>query len=63
MTQIAYLGNWAFTVERSAPMVPPVGLQHLGFALPAAMGAKDHEPRRAMLALAGDFGLQFTFAS
>jgi 5-guanidino-2-oxopentanoate decarboxylase len=32
----------------------------LGFALPAALGAKLSSPARAVIALAGDFGLQFT---
>jgi thiamine pyrophosphate-dependent acetolactate synthase large subunit-like protein len=34
----------------------------LGFALPAAIGAKIGSPARAVAALAGDFGLQFTLA-
>jgi thiamine pyrophosphate-dependent acetolactate synthase large subunit-like protein len=32
----------------------------LGFALPAAVGAKIAQPERAVVAVAGDFGLQFT---
>jgi thiamine pyrophosphate-dependent acetolactate synthase large subunit-like protein len=32
----------------------------LGFALPAAIGAKISSPARAVAALAGDFGVQFT---
>ncbi len=38
----------------------PSGYGTLGFALPAALGAKISSPARAVLALAGDFGLQFT---
>src|SRR6202035_1519702 len=32
----------------------------LGFARPAALGAKLSSPARAVIALVGDFGLQFT---
>ena len=38
----------------------PSGYGTLGYALPAALGAKMATPERAVIALAGDFGLQFT---
>ena len=38
----------------------PCGYGALGFALPAAIGAKIAQPGRPIVALAGDFGLQFT---
>jgi 5-guanidino-2-oxopentanoate decarboxylase len=38
----------------------PSGYGTLGFAMPAAIGAKIAAPARAVLALAGDYGLQFT---
>ena len=60
MTQIAYLGNYAFPVERPGLWFHPSGYGTLGYALPAAIGAKIAEPERAVLALAGDFGVQFT---
>jgi 5-guanidino-2-oxopentanoate decarboxylase len=60
MTQIAYLGNYAFAAEHPGVWFHPSGYGTLGYALPAAIGAKIAQPQRPMLALAGDFGLQFT---
>jgi 5-guanidino-2-oxopentanoate decarboxylase len=60
MTQIAYLGNYAFVTDGPGQWFHPSGYGTLGFALPAAVGAKISSPARAVLALAGDFGLQFT---
>ena len=60
MTQIAYLGNYAFAAERPGLWFHPSGYGALGFALPAAIGAKLAQPTRAVVALAGDFGWQFT---
>ncbi len=60
MTQIAYLGNYAFTTEAPNLWFHPCGYGTLGFALPAALGAKISSPARTVVALAGDFGLQFT---
>jgi len=60
MTQIAYLGNYAFAADRPGTWFHPSGYGTLGYALPAALGAKIAAPERAVVALAGDFGLQFT---
>jgi 5-guanidino-2-oxopentanoate decarboxylase len=60
MTQIAYLGNYAFRTERPGQWFHPSGYGTLGYALPAAIGAKIAQPQRAVIALAGDFGVQFT---
>jgi 5-guanidino-2-oxopentanoate decarboxylase len=60
MTQIAYFGNYAYPVEHPGQWFHPSGYGTLGFALPAALGAKISSPTRAVIALAGDFGLQFT---
>ncbi|HSY09040.1 MAG TPA: 5-guanidino-2-oxopentanoate decarboxylase [Steroidobacteraceae bacterium] len=60
MTQIAYLGNYAFAADRPGVWFHPAGYGTLGYALPAALGAKIAAPERASVALAGDFGLQFT---
>jgi 5-guanidino-2-oxopentanoate decarboxylase len=60
MTQIAYLGNYVYPVEQPGQWFHPSGYGTLGFALPAALGAKISSPARAVLALAGDFGAQFT---
>jgi 5-guanidino-2-oxopentanoate decarboxylase len=62
MTQIAYLGNYAYPVEHPGQWFHPSGYGTLGFALPAALGAKISSPARAVLALAGDFGAQFTLS-
>jgi 5-guanidino-2-oxopentanoate decarboxylase len=60
MTQIAYFGNYAFRADEPGHWFHPSGYGTLGFALPAAIGAKISSPARPVLALAGDFGLQFT---
>jgi 5-guanidino-2-oxopentanoate decarboxylase len=60
MTQIAYFGNYAFQMDVPGQWFHPSGYGTLGFALPAAVGAKISSPARAVIALAGDFGLQFT---
>jgi 5-guanidino-2-oxopentanoate decarboxylase len=60
MTQIAYFGNYAFPVDAPRRWFHPSGYGTLGYALPAAIGAKLSSPARAIAALAGDFGLQFT---
>jgi len=60
MTQIAYLGNYAFPAERPGVWFHPSGYGALGYALPAAIGARLAQPQRSVAALAGDFGAQFT---
>ena len=60
MTQIAYAGNYAFATDRPGSWFHPAGYGTLGFALPAAIGAKIAQPQRPVVALAGDFGVQFT---
>ncbi|HXW74656.1 MAG TPA: 5-guanidino-2-oxopentanoate decarboxylase [Steroidobacteraceae bacterium] len=60
MTQIAYLGNYAFAAERPGVWFHPSGYGALGYALPAALGAKIAQVQRPIVALAGDFGVQFT---
>jgi 5-guanidino-2-oxopentanoate decarboxylase len=60
MTQVAYLGNYAFAADRPGTWLHPSGYGTLGYAFPAAIGALIAEPNRPVLALAGDFGFQFT---
>jgi len=60
MTQAAYLGNYAFPADRPGTWFHPSGYGTLGYALPAAIGALVAEPGRRVVALAGDFGFQFT---
>jgi 5-guanidino-2-oxopentanoate decarboxylase len=60
MTQIAYTGNHWFPCRRPRCWFHPNGYGTLGYALPAAIGAKLAMPGRAVVALAGDAGLLFT---
>jgi 5-guanidino-2-oxopentanoate decarboxylase len=60
MTQIAYFGNLAFQTDMPGQWFHPSGYGTLGYAMPAAIGAKISSPARAVIALVGDFGLQFT---
>ncbi len=60
MTQIAYAANSAFPVDRPRSYLHPVGFGTLGYALPAAIGAKLGAPERPVVAMVGDGGLLFT---
>jgi 5-guanidino-2-oxopentanoate decarboxylase len=62
MAQVAYTANVAFHCLRPRSYFYPVGLSTMGYALPAAIGAKLAAPDRAVLALTGDGGLLFTIA-
>lgn len=60
MTQIAYTANCHFICRRPRTWFHPLGFGTLGYALPAAIGAKVAKPDRAVVALAGDAGFLFT---
>jgi 5-guanidino-2-oxopentanoate decarboxylase len=60
MTQIAYTGGRDFPVSQPGGWLCPNGYGTLGFALPAAIGAKLGAPARPIVALAGDAGFLFT---
>ncbi len=60
MTQIAYSGNVAYPSSMFGNWFHPIGYGTLGYGLPAAMGAKLAEPERAVVALVGDAGFQYT---
>jgi 5-guanidino-2-oxopentanoate decarboxylase len=60
MTQIAYTGNTFFESRRPRGWLHPVGYGTLGYALPAAIGAKLGAPERPGAVLVGDGGLLFT---
>ncbi|MBG1232826.1 5-guanidino-2-oxopentanoate decarboxylase [Aestuariivirga litoralis] len=60
MTQIAYAGNEVFPVSQPRSWIHPSGFGTLGFALPTAIGAKFGVPHKPVVALAGDYGLQYT---
>lgn len=60
MTQIAYTGNEIYDAPRPRSWFHPNGYGTLGYALPAAIGGKLANPQMPVVALAGDFGFQFT---
>jgi 5-guanidino-2-oxopentanoate decarboxylase len=60
MTQIAYAANEVFPVSHPRSWLHPVGFGTLGFALPTAIGAKFGVGPRPVVALAGDYGFQYT---
>ncbi|HEX2527386.1 MAG TPA: 5-guanidino-2-oxopentanoate decarboxylase [Geminicoccus sp.] len=62
MTMIAYTGNMLFRTDHPRTWFHPAGFGTLGYALPAAIGAKLACPDRPVVALIGDGGIQFTLA-
>ena len=60
MTQIAYAANEIFPMYNPRTWIHPSGFGTLGFALPAAIGAKFGVGDKPVVALAGDYGLQYT---
>jgi thiamine pyrophosphate-dependent acetolactate synthase large subunit-like protein len=60
MTQIAYTANYNFPCDEPRCYFHPCGFGTLGYAMPAAIGAKIACPDRAVVAVAGDGGFLFT---
>jgi thiamine pyrophosphate-dependent acetolactate synthase large subunit-like protein len=60
MTQIAYTANYTYPCEEPRCWFHPCGFGTLGYAMPAAIGAKIACPDRAVVAVAGDGGFLFT---
>lgn len=60
MTMVAYHANSAYPAYAPRTFLAPSGFGTLGFALPAAIGAKAAAPDRPVVALVGDGGFQFT---
>jgi len=60
MTQIAYTGCFYYRTQTPRSWLHPVGYGTLGYAVPAAIGAKLGAPERAAVALVGDAGFLFT---
>ena len=60
MTQIAYAGNEDFPVDLPSKWLHPTGFATLGFALPAAIGAKFGVGATPVAVLIGDYGIQYT---
>ena len=59
MTQLAYTGNNAFACSQPRTWLHPVGFGTLGYALPAAIGAKLAAPERPAVAIVGDMGFLY----
>ena len=60
MTQIAYSCYSQFPAKMARGYLHPVGFGTLGYALPAAIGAKIARPDLPVVAIAGDAGFLFT---
>lgn len=60
MTQIAYVANVMFPVERPHTWIHPVGFGTLGFGLPVGIGAKFGVGKTPVAVLHGDYGIQYT---
>ena len=60
MTQIAYAANEVMAFDQPDCYLHPTGFGTLGYALPAAIGARVAFPDRPVVAMAGDYGLQYT---
>ncbi len=61
-TGLTYWMEWYFPVERPRTFLYPVGSAVLGYALPAAIGAKVAHPERPVVAVVGDGGCLFSVA-
>lgn len=60
MTQIAYTGNVFLGCEIPDRWLHPTGFGTLGYAMPAAVGAKLAKPDTPVVAISGDAGFLFT---
>lgn len=60
MTEIAYAAKEVWLMRRPHHWHHPTGFGTLGYALPAAIGGKIGRPDIPVVALAGDYGLQYT---
>ncbi len=60
MTMMCYVGNRHYPVYQPRTYFFPTGYGTLGFALPAAIGAKIARPEATVVAAVGDGGFQYT---
>ncbi|MFY0692003.1 MAG: 5-guanidino-2-oxopentanoate decarboxylase [Paracoccaceae bacterium] len=60
MTQFAYVAKEVFAMEHPGLWHHPYGFGTLGYALPAAIGAKIGRGAAPVIAIAGDYGFQYT---
>jgi thiamine pyrophosphate-dependent acetolactate synthase large subunit-like protein len=59
-TGLTYWMEWRFPVLQPRTFLYPTGSAVLGYAVPAAIGAKVARPERAVLAIAGDGGFMYS---
>jgi acetolactate synthase-1/2/3 large subunit len=59
-TGLTYWMEWRFPVLRPRTFLYPTGSATLGYAVPAAIGAKVARPDRPVVAIAGDGGFLYT---
>jgi acetolactate synthase-1/2/3 large subunit len=59
-TGLTYWMEWRFPVLRPRTFLYPTGSAALGYAVPAAIGAKLARPDRAVVAVAGDGGFMYS---
>ena len=60
MTQFAYAAKEIWPMDRPGHWHHPTGFGTLGYALPAAIGGAVGRPGKPTLAIAGDYGFQYT---
>ncbi len=60
MTQFAYTAKEVCPMDRPGHWHHPFGFGTLGYALPAAIGGKIGRPELPVVAIAGDYGFQYT---
>lgn len=60
MTQFAYVGKETVTMKTPGHWHHPYGFGTLGYALPAAIGGKIGVGAAPVIAIAGDYGFQYT---
>ena len=60
MTQFAYGAKEVYPMDRSGHWHHPYGFGTLGYALPAAIGGKIGVGDQPVVAIAGDYGFQYT---
>jgi acetolactate synthase-1/2/3 large subunit/5-guanidino-2-oxopentanoate decarboxylase len=60
MTQFAYAAKEVWDMEAPGHWHHPTGFGTLGYALPAAIGGQIGRPGQPTLAIAGDYGFQYT---
>ena len=60
MTQFAYVANEIWPMTRAKHWHHPSGFGTLGYALPAAIGGAVARPGKPTLAIAGDYGFQYS---